>query len=63
MGPVFLFVAGGVTALVSRPYIKNAARKALVSAVKSIEDAQKDLEKAQKEEVEKVAANSQGGAS
>ncbi|CAM4521277.1 hypothetical protein MYXA107069_26400 [Myxococcus xanthus] len=61
MGPLVLFVAGGVAALVSRPYIQNAARKALVSAVKSIEDAQQELERTQKQEVESAGAVSQAG--
>jgi hypothetical protein len=58
MGPLVVFIAGGLTALASRRHVKKAAKKAFRSIVEKVEDAKRDLDEERRTEAAKPAVTS-----
>jgi len=56
------FIAGGVTGLVARPYLQDAAQGLLVSALRSIEKTEREKEELEKLKAELAAAKAEAAA-
>lgn len=59
MRPVGVFIAGGITGAIARPYLQRAARNFLVNAIESVEKSQHELELVEKLRAEAEAAKAE----